>query len=330
MTKYVVITHRDLDGIAGASLYTYCKKISEDQLKIIFIEPNNLLKFIRRYYRKGRYFAIIDIGLNKDMYNELNDIDLRDVYVEWYDHHIWDDEWVKGLQEKNIALYLDRSTCATGVVAKNVCVEQGGRVVDVVETVCSADLWKFNRYESTFLFRYADLENKNRWYTNVFKIIKSYLENSINNIVSLIEEDVSKYVDEELKVISSLHSKIVKRYVEGISVCLYFKERPIPSTSIIGNAMLSICDIAIVAHETLKSLSFRSKICNVRELAKVFNGGGHPRASGAPLNIPFIYKLLEGIGVDTARRYVIDEVLKKIEGFGGDLKSLCIEIKEYY
>ncbi|MEM3980000.1 MAG: hypothetical protein QXF79_01925 [Ignisphaera sp.] len=32
----LIITHRDLDGIAGAALYAYCRKISENQTKIVY------------------------------------------------------------------------------------------------------------------------------------------------------------------------------------------------------------------------------------------------------------------------------------------------------
>jgi oligoribonuclease NrnB/cAMP/cGMP phosphodiesterase (DHH superfamily) len=323
--KYVIITHKDLDGIAGASLFTYCRRVNSDQLKIIFTEPSNLLKFLRKYYKKGRYLVIIDIGLNRAIHNELKDLDLSDVHIEWYDHHVWDQEWIKVLQDKRIDLYIDRSTCATGVVARNVCSDREMKVKYLVERVCDVDLWRFNTYESTFLFRYADLENSNRWRNKVFNLIKYFLEGGIEDIVSGIEEDVSKYVDEELRILSTLRSRIIKKDVEDLSLCIYFKEKSIPSTSIIGNAMLSICDIAVVIHESLKSLSFRSRKCNVREIAKIFNGGGHPRAAGAPLNIPFIYRVLSNISLDVVRKDIVEQILNRIESFKPHFKSLCTE-----
>jgi oligoribonuclease NrnB/cAMP/cGMP phosphodiesterase (DHH superfamily) len=321
--KYIVVTHRDLDGIAGASLYVYCRKLTEDKLKLVFIEPSDLLKILRRYYKLGRHFVIIDVGLNNDAYNELKDIDLSGVHIEWYDHHVWDQEWVNVLREKGVYLNIDRSTCATGVVAKNVCIEDQNKVKQLIDIVCDADLWRFNRYESTFLFRYTDLGNSGSWRIKVFNTIKAFLEGVVEDIVSTIEEDVSRYVDEELKVLSEMRNEIIQKVVDGMKVCIYFKKRSIPSTSIIGNAMLSICDIAIVVHESLRSLSFRSRRCNVREIAKLFNGGGHPRAAGAPLEIPLVYKVLNSIGIDLAKKRIVEDVFDKIERFRQDLKNMC-------
>lgn len=325
VVRFLIITHRDLDGIAGAALYSYCRKIPDDQLKIVYVEPSQILNIIRKYYKRKRLLALIDIGLNKEVFNELIDIDLSDIDIKWYDHHIWDEEWVEVLRSKNIELHIDRSTCATGVIAKNVCLEQNSRVSELVDIVCNADMWKFGRYESAFLFRYADLGNEDRWRSIVFKVIKSYLENTLKDLVQYIEEDVSKYVDEELKVLSSLPDKIIKEGIDGITLCIYVKDSYIPSTSIIGNAMLSFCDIAVLVHEALKSISFRSWKCNVREVAKSLGGGGHPRAAGAPLNIPLVFRLLKNLGLDIAKKYVVDEILKKMIELKINIISLCSE-----
>ncbi|MEM3979999.1 MAG: DHHA1 domain-containing protein [Ignisphaera sp.] len=268
---------------------------------------------------------MIDIGLNMDVFNELKDIDLSDISIEWYDHHVWDEEWIKDVRYKNIDLYIDRSICATGVIAKKVCLDQNDRVNKLVRIVCDADTWRFTSYESTFLFRYADLENKDHWRNNVFKVIKNYLESTIKDIIQYIEEDVSRYVDEELKTLSLLRSKIMEDKIDEVKLCIYVKDHYIPSSSIIGNAMLSFCDIAVVVHETLKSISFRSRKCNVREIANIFGGGGHPKAAGAPLNIPLVVKLLNNFGLGVANKYVIDEISRKIRKSKLNLRSLCSE-----
>lgn len=325
VVKFLIITHRDLDGIAGAALYSYCRKIPSDQLKIVYVEPSQILNVIRKYYKRKRSLALIDIGLNEDVFNELRDIDLSDVDIEWYDHHVWDEEWVEVLRSKNIELHIDRSTCATGVIAKNLCLEQSSKVNELVDIVCDADMWKFGRYESAFLFRYADLGSKDHWRNTVFKVIRSYLENTLKDLVQYIEEDVSKYVDEELKVLSSLPSKIIKERIDGITLCIYVKDSYLPSSSIIGNAMLSFCDIAVLVHEALKSISFRSRKCNVREVAKAFGGGGHPRAAGAPLNTPLVFRLLNNLGLDIAKEHVAEEILKKMVELRINLLSLCSE-----
>lgn len=323
--RVIIVTHRDLDGIAGAALYTYCKRCSEEQYKVIYIEPSELLKTIRKYYKKGRRYIIIDIGINKDIYDELRYIDLSDVTIEWYDHHIWEEEWVEDLKLKKVNIYIDRSTCATGVVVKNVCRDQLDYTKDIAEIVCGADLWKFNRYESAFLLRYSDLGNGSSWWNRVYRIIKSLLEENGEFSVDHIEVDVLRYIDEELMVLSSLDTKMFRTVFGNIVLCVYVKERHIPSSSIIGNKMLSTCDIAVIINEKLKSVSFRSRRCNVRELAKIFGGGGHERAAGAPLDIPIVYRLLKTVGLNTVKNLLFNKIVERLSKNDVDLRKLCQE-----
>jgi len=156
----------------------------------------------------------------------------------------------------------------------------------------------------------------------VFKTIRNYLEGSIDDLIRYIEDFVTQYMDIELKVLSMLRSNIAEYDVDGVKVCIYVKERHVPSSSIIGNVMLGSCDIAIIVHESFKSISFRSKKCDVRELAKAFNGGGHPRAAGAPFSTSALHKILRNLGLDVSK-YIVNEILRKIEGV--DVARLCLE-----
>ncbi|MEM1542267.1 MAG: hypothetical protein QW101_03980 [Ignisphaera sp.] len=327
LRPFVIITHRDLDGVASASLYIYCKNLSEDMYRVIFIEPNKILDVFRKYYKKNRNYVIIDIGLNNNIYQELKHIDLSEVHIEWYDHHVWEDEWIKTLKAKNVEIYVDRSVCATGVVAKNVCRNcmDSSSINDFVESVCGADLWKFNRYESAFLFRYADAKNTNEWRYNVLKTFTNYLRNRDHDLLSIVKEEVVRYVDEELRVLSNLDREIVKFVIDGITLCVYMKREHIPSSSIIGNTLLSRCDIAAIINESLKSISFRSSRCNVRELAKIFNGGGHIKAAGAPLEVSPVYKVLKNIGIGNSivRGNIVNNLLDKIAK-NIDWRKLCV------
>lgn len=324
----VIITHKDLDGVAGAALYIYCKNIDKDTYKVVFIEPNNFMSTFRKYYKKGRNYVVIDIGLNDKVYHELKQIDLSSVHIEWYDHHVWESEWIEMLRTKNIEINLDRKFCATGVVAEHVCKKTTDIVKNFVESVCSADLWKFDRYESTFLFRYSDMYSSKQWYQNLLELFLTYLRSEISDLIKYIEDEVAKYVDEELEVLSSLNKKIVKINLNTISLCIYVKTKHIPSSSIIGNTILSKCDIAIIINESLKSISFRSSKCNVREIAKLFNGGGHLRAAGASLTIPPIYKILKitGIGNNLVKDIIVNEVLKKISKNNISWEQLCVSV----
>lgn len=322
LTDTIIITHRDLDGIAAAALYVYCKKALQRSYRILYTEPDQLSKILRKFYSRGVRYVIIDIGLNRDVYDELNSMDLNSLSIEWYDHHVWDENWLKKLRAKGLNIYVDRSTCGTGVVAKSVCSDEG-RVRDLVEIVCGADMWNFQRYESTFLFRYADVENDDEWRHTVFNTVAKYLNGEISCIVDHTLNEVSRYVDVELEKLSLLPNEVEKILLDGISICVYVKEYRIPSASIIGNLMLSMCDIALIVNESLNRLSFRSSKCNVRDLALVFGGGGHVRAAGAPLKTPLLYKVFKSLSPEMTRRGIVNEIIRKIKEAGISLRDLC-------
>ncbi len=125
MSSTWIITHTDLDGVSSAAIILRVLGVAPDEARILFAEPYNLhnvLKGVVDGINKDDLLVICDLSLNKDTYESikpmLEALTKREALVEWYDHHVWDEEWVEGIRGAGVKLVIDRSTCAAGVVYK--------------------------------------------------------------------------------------------------------------------------------------------------------------------------------------------------------------------
>ncbi len=322
MNNIKIFTHKDLDGIAGASLYLYCNNLEITNTDIVFIEPYQIRKYLRnKHLSNADKIVLIDLGLNSDSYNALASIDLRDIWIEWYDHHVWEREWINGLSARGVKLFIDATTCASGVVAKTLC--NNAKAMEFADVVCDIDLWLFRRWESNFLYRYVEAEDSDFWrYKTLDTFLMTLRGTDLRWLIENIEKYVEDYVDRELDTLSKLCSKIYKVRINDIDIAIYTKHHRIPGTSIIGNYVLNRCggDIAIVLNEELKSISFRSIRCNVRDIAKMLGGGGHVHASGAHLNVNLFQKTLYKV----SRRLLIKYIVSKLKDLGILGVSICV------
>lgn len=318
MNNVKIFTHTDLDGIVGAALYLYCSNLKITDANIIFIEPSQIYKYIEsKHLRNIDKVVLIDLGLNPNFYNVLADIDLRDIEIEWYDHHIWERDWIDKLSARGIKLFIDTKTCASGIIVKTLC-NNNTKAIEFADIVCDIDLWLFRRWESNFLYRYVEIEDKNSWrHKTLNAFLRTLKDIDLEWLIENSERYVEEYVDKELNMLSKLCSKICKVKINGIDIAIYTKHHRIPGTSIIGNFVLNRCksDIAVIINEELKSISFRSIRCNVRDIAKMLGGGGHIHASGAPLNIDMFQKILFRLSRKLLVKYIISK-LKKLEVLG--------------
>jgi len=315
MNKVKIFTHTDLDGIAGAALYLYCNNLEITNTNIVFVEPSQIHRYIdSKDLRNSDKVVLIDLGINSDFYNVLINMDLKDIKIEWYDHHIWEKDWIDELNARGIKLFIDTKTCASGVVANILC-NDNIKAIEFADIVCDIDLWLFRRWESNFLYRYIEIEDSDSWRYNALNMfLKTLRDMDFKWLIENSERYVEEYVDKELNELSRLCSKIHRIKINGIDIAIYIKHHRVPGTSIIGNFVLNRCksDIAVIINEKLKSISFRSNRYDVRDIARRLGGGGHLYASGAPLNINLLQKILFRLSKGLLVRYVASE-LKRIK-----------------
>ncbi len=297
--KLAIISHGDLDGVAGAAVYLlYARsvlKLRDADYVIQFTEPYKLHKVLPQYLKATQRLVIIDLGLNTDTFqNIVNTIARigRGRIIEWYDHHVWHDDWIATLQAHGVKLYVDRSTCATGVVARYAPRELNTKsnsfeefAQKLIRAVCAADLWTWDDPLAPKLYRVALRYRGRRGDKWRRHLVNKFLEGLL--WWDELNEALNEYLVREFKGVSySLKNTIVKN-INGYKVAFTLKPPGPPAAGIIASILSSrmAVDVVVVVHKRGRGLSLRSTRVNVQEIAKRLGGGGHPRAAGAPLKL---------------------------------------------
>lgn len=315
-----IITHTDMDGVGAAGLYIYLSGIQN--YKLFFTEPYLLNKTLARLLNANyERLVLLDIGINPSVYSEVVDyisqLRKKGVSITWFDHHIWSEEWFRELRDLGVDIFNDKSTCATGVVAKYV--EPRRNAVDsvfvseLVKGVCAGDLWRFDHWMGGYYLRLVRRIDSNTWRKNV---VKTIAEGRLWS--SEFDEKILTHVESELKVLSSGLSTLDK-YVNGFRIVVAENNEEVENSFIaaflIGRYS---ADIAVLASIDGR-LSFRSRSVNVREIAVRMGGGGHVYASGAKIEVPLMVRLLGRIERKTVLSYVLNRVVDVVANTPRDL-----------
>ncbi|MEM1834605.1 MAG: DHHA1 domain-containing protein [Thermosphaera sp.] len=320
--KELLITHTDMDGVASAGLYIYLNRPS--YYHVLYTEPYLMNKAVKKALEIGcDKLAVFDIGINPVVYDEvLEAIGLlarKGVAIEWYDHHVWEEKWKEGLTLRGAHLYIDRSTCGVGVVARNLSPTAEGSVdylKNMVDGVCGGDLWRFDHWLSPFYIRLVRRRDPIAWKNKVVETISKGVY--WNDEFSL---KVLKELEGELTALSNVSinpdTKIIKvnNFKVGIRLIDDDVENSFLASLLLSRANL---DVVVIASRDGK-LSIRSRSVNVRDLAVALNGGGHTRAAGAKVNIPVTVRLLSRLTPRVFTEYIAKlveanaEYLKRLE-----------------
>ena len=324
--RYTVITHTDLDGIAAAAVYLRLAgaKLGIDAV-VHFAEPYKLCKVLNQIdVSSTTRVAIMDLGPNAtifgDVVERLKELIRHGVIVEWYDHHRWYGEWVNQLKDIGVHLYIDTSTCATGVVAKYAVEELDAQldehIKELVAATCSADLWRWDHPLSTKLYRVVDRYKGRKGDSWKRKLIIGFSEGSL--WWPELDEALEEYLKLEFEGFAKALRNVIVGSKAGCRFAVVLKHPGPPAASIIGNSLIDRYNadfVVIVRRGGSKGISFRSKTVNVREIAVKLGGGGHPRAAGAPLDMPWWARLVARL----YPRYKLAYTAKLIEKVLGEI-----------
>ncbi|HEW64071.1 hypothetical protein IOK49_05235 [Fervidicoccus fontis] len=323
MSELQLYTHGDLDGIASASIYIKIakEKLSNINYSVNFVEPTNLDKALSSTispYKSGSIIAIMDIGVNRSNFEKvlsiLSELTKR-FTVEWYDHHIWPKEFKDAINSIGVKLFVEEDTCAAGVVSRHAF---GGLSPEddntrfFVDSVCSADLWKWEEWFSPFLYRIlgsGDIDvGSNKWKRFLIEEFSNgrYWSDSFDDIVE-------KYINLELEGYNKALKEVFTEQCKRINVAYLYKKPGPPNASLLGHYLLSKtgADIVVIYRES-GVLSFRSKQVDVSSIARCIGGGGHKLASGAEIKLPFYYFPLKIILKPLFDYLIKKKVMKKV------------------
>jgi len=319
-SDYVIVTHTDMDGVGSAALYIYYQGFKPS--KIYFIEPYLIQDLIPRLRKLSGVSKTVfmDLGLNSNVIdsvaNMIETLISKGIAVEWYDHHVWEDDWIKKLKEKGAKIYLDRSTCATGVVAqyaprqrKNIDEKFVG---ELVKGVCAGDLFRFDHWRGPWFLRLIRRHDENQWRLKVlYDIAQGILWND-----SFTEKVIERF-EEELRGYTRVHDNLVLMKHNGVKIAVALSIEGIENSFLAAHIMGRYGADVVALTSTDGKISLRSKNYNVRELAYVMGGGGHLKASGCKIKIPWKIRLKALLDKKIIVDYVSKKLIDAINSIGG-------------
>jgi oligoribonuclease NrnB/cAMP/cGMP phosphodiesterase (DHH superfamily) len=291
---------------------------------LIFTEPYKLHKVLARL-PKARKIVISDLGPNVSTV-ELIALELRKLVeqgskVEWYDHHRWEAEWIRIVRESGAKIYIDNTLCAAAVIAKyapnELNVEVDSFSEQLARITCAADLWTWSEYMAGWLYRVVERYHGGRGDKWRRMIVKGFYEGSL--WWPDLQEALEEYVRREFKGFKQALAKTSLVTVDDCKIVGTLKPPGPPAASIVAAGLLSrySADIAVIVRRRGKGLSLRSRTVNVREVAVKLGGGGHPRAAGAPLNMPLAWRLLTILIPSLKLSWALRAVAAAVRELGG-------------
>lgn len=315
--RTISFTHTDLDGVASSATFLRANEIKD--YKVVFTEPDSLHISLRNFSEEIENYEIVsitDLGPNpgsinlalKTLSRALN----KGIRVIWIDHHIWNDNWAKEASSRGIELRVDTSTCATGLASR--FKQKDSYLKELSEAVCSADEWRFDNEKAPWLVRFVGFTRNPIW---LKKAHEAFMKaNTIEELLEVARPKSIEVHETELKYSNEFLKEVVTETKGSVKVAFGIKKEPEVSASLLSQLMLARfkADIAAILNEE-KKLEFRSNKCNVREIAFRLGGGGHPKASGAPLP-PRIRFLISFLPNKAKISLVLHLILKAIEETG--------------
>ncbi|ARM74879.1 DHH family phosphoesterase [Acidianus manzaensis] len=311
---YYSIVHNDFDGTASAAVYA--RAVKSLPKNIWFTEPTKIHNLLEKLELRGvKSIMIADIGMNENTLSKVLENCKRLINegaeIQWFDHHVWKDEWITKLSDTGVKVYHDVSTCGAGVVHKimNPDDEFSSKLASAD---CSVDIWLHNDPMGEKLRRIVENNKDYEWKK---KLIEIFYNGTLWN------DEFQKILEDQMDAELKGYQKLPKYYrvieIDGKKVVVAIRWKGPPDISYAAQYLMTRTGASVFVSANGKAISFRSGYIDVRRFASKLGGGGHPLAAGAGLKIPLIYRILRKIGfVSPANRWVSNVVRNVITQVG--------------
>lgn len=318
MKKVKLISHKDLDGVACYIVLS--NYIGIDNVEVSFVDYNNIEEVVMESLKNHSAYSkilITDISVKEDeTINSISKIHILDNQkIQILDHHKTALDLNKYPWAYVSVMLNDRLTCGAELVL-NYCKEyymgdsikqaysssdtlsKMVTIEEFVELVRRYDTWDWynvhndnNAKELNDLFYILGVDEFKDIFAN-----KAFGHERFE-LFSLSEKVLLEQRQKEIKeYIEKVDNRIFDANIHGHFAGIVFAENFI---SEVGNKLGELnpqYDFILVINMSSCKMSFRTikDEIDVSEIAKLFGGGGHPKASGASLNkeliIDFINK----------------------------------------
>lgn len=281
-----LITHSDLDGIGCEILFKY---IHGDKAEVTIAETYNVNEIVESALddlenKKYTKLFITDLSVNEKLAKRINDNDMN---VTLLDHH----PSAKFLNKYKFANVIIESgigkECGMRLLASHYCEylqHASFELVKFVELVRQYDTWewkeKYNNIDAKKLNDLLYILGREKFVNLILQKLRNnedLFDETINLVLELKQNEIDNYINTKEK---NLIVKNVLGYTVGIIICDMF-------SSELGNVLSErhpeLDFIAIIKQNSVGLRCVKDEI-NLTEIAKHFNGGGHKKASGFPMD----------------------------------------------
>lgn len=300
MKKVKLFSHTDLDGY-GCNLIMKILFDNEADCENLNYDTVNerILKFINNEeYKEYELIYITDISVNEEVAKVIDDkVNNEKLNIMLLDHH-------------PTALYLNKHEWATVEIERNGEKTSGTRMVydfceeaikiiandgiinkndffNLIENIRKYDTWlwkeKYNdikpkQINDLFYLLGADrfIDNLLRGVRVTINVVDNFIEDN-KLLLELQQEKIDKYIDKKNK-------EIIQYNINNYNVGVVFAEQ---FQSELGNRLSEMNPqydlIAMIGDKTISYRTVKDNV-NCGEIAKLFGGGGHPKASGSQIS----------------------------------------------
>ncbi|BBL69147.1 DHH family phosphoesterase [Methanoculleus chikugoensis] len=280
-TEHVVhLTHNDLDAVGSDAVHR--RKYGD-----VFTVWASVGKFLSLFDAvagspgRGDLLSISDIGYQQGVEQRLAKARSNGWRIEWRDHHRWKDEEIRAVEKKTSLLHVDVSTCATGIVARDLA--PGDAVAEeIARVVCDYDLWKHQDPRSKMLGQVVMRKGWREYVRdNLVRgtIVDAKVETEYNEIVREMERDIKKSI-RHTTIIESDRYRIAFAPLYGY---------PSETAHAIRDEFKTEIEVIVSSNGRI---SIRSVPPVGHLIAREFSGGGHPHAAGGTFSFTLLDRLL--------------------------------------
>lgn len=303
--KIKLFSHTDLDCI-GCNVLIRNLDCESDIENLDYGNVNERIKdfIINEEYLEYNYIFITDISVNKEVAELIDEVYIgRNVVL--LDHHLtalWLNKYEWAIVEDNVE-YEDgifEKTSGTELLYRYICADKELPKFDYCYSAIEDFATQVKRYD-TWLWNTKYKDRKPKQLNDLFYILGKdrfikcieedfYRVGSFMHKYSLLlelnQEKIDKYVNTKIR-------EIIVRDINGYKVGIVFADH---NQSELGNRLSEINSsldlIAMIGVNTISYRTVRDDI-NCGEFAKLFNGGGHPKASGSQISTELQGKIID-------------------------------------
>jgi len=291
--KTLILSHKaDIDGLSPVIFL----KMIRDDLEVCLLNANDINPKINEIIKNKTYqnydeIFVTDLTLDKNSCEMIMNTGYSEKFRS-FDHHalnLISNEYPFGTAISTNSYGVNE--CATSLFYKYLCKEypeifNKNSIRDYTELVRQNDTWDWAKTKNKNATKLGDLQN----------ILGR--DDYIETYVKFLKENDEFYFTETQEYLLEVEEKRIQRYLEETEKTMFHAvlcDKPCgivfaeQHRSLLGNYLAdkyAYCLDYIVMINMQQGISFRcnKQDINVGEIATIYGGGGHVKASGAPMD----------------------------------------------